>query len=395
MGKRSVFFLILFLAGACLLLFLAFSSRCKCGNFFGRCPLEEGRVLRVSIGKRITSLDPALASDSYSQKLVSAIFDTPLQYVYTQEKPVRLEEGMLEKMPEISPDGKKILLSLRKGLFFHEDKCFPDGKSRKVTAEDLRFSILRLADPRLMSGGYWLVRGKIEGLEKFRKAAEKSPPGDFSAYEENVDGLKVLDEHTLQITLKDPDPRFIYALAMPFFAVVSEKCARFYGEEFADHPVGSGPFAMKEWTKDHRMILERFSAYRKEYYRDASSALDRKKPLPFLDRVECYFVRQDLASWLMFLQGKLDYCSLEGEKFDAVSDSSGNLIPAFDGEHGPVVLRPCLPVIAVRFQLHAARVAHVHLDQPRFRCQTEHSLPSVSCRQICARPRRFAVQCTL
>ncbi|MBO4305124.1 MAG: hypothetical protein J6A21_11105 [Lentisphaeria bacterium] len=359
MGKRSIFFLILFLAGACALLSWGFSTRCKCGTFFGRwrCSLKEGRVLRVSIGKRITSLDPALASDSYSQKLVSAIFDTPLQYAYTQKKPVRLEEGMLEKMPEFSPDGKKILLTLRKGLFFHEDKCFPDGKSRKVTAEDLRFSILRLADPRLMSGGYWLVRGKIEGLEKFRKAAEKSPPGDFSAYKEDVDGLKVLDEHTLQITLKNPDPRFIYALAMPFFSVVSERCARFYGEEFADHPVGSGPFVMKEWTKDHRMILKRFSGYRKEFYKDAANAFCRKKPLPFLDRVECYFVRQDLASWLMFLQGKLDYCSLEGEKFDAVSDSSGNLIPALRKRGMRLLSAPFFEVNYIGFHFGDPRLA--------------------------------------
>ena len=212
----SAFICIILFAG-----YLFLSCRNEGRGLFKRENTEVKKVLRVSIGKRITSLDPALASDSYSQKLVCAIFDTPLQYVYTKKTPVQLEEGMLEKMPEISSDGKKILLTLQKNLYFHENRCFPDKKSRKVTAEDLRFSILRLADPRLMSGGYFLVRGKIAGLDQFRKEAEKCPAGDFSAYKKEYSGLRVLDEYTLEITLTKADPRFIYALAMPFFSVVS------------------------------------------------------------------------------------------------------------------------------------------------------------------------------
>ena len=111
-------------AGVFFLFFL-----CEFGGIFQKNNTEQKKVLHVSIGKRITSLDPALASDSYSQKLVSAIFDTPLQYVYTKKTPVQLECGMLEKMPEISADGKKLLLTLRKDLYFHEKKCFPDKKS--------------------------------------------------------------------------------------------------------------------------------------------------------------------------------------------------------------------------------------------------------------------------
>lgn len=314
---------------------------------------ESGKVLFVSIGKRVTSLDPALASDSYSQKLVCAIFDTPLQYRYTKKTPVQLQCGMLEKMPEFSPCGKKMILTLRKDLFFHENKCFPDERSRKVTAGDLRFSILRLADPRLMSGGYFLVRGKIRELDKFRKEVQKSPAGDFSAYKKEYSGLRIIDDCTLEITLTKSDPRFIYALAMPFFSVVSEKCAQYYKEEFASNPVGSGAFVMKEWVKDHRMILEKYPCYRTEYYEE-----DRKKLLPYLDRVECYFVRQDLASWLMFLQGKLDFSNLDGEKFDAVSDASGNLISALHKRGIRLLSAPFFEVTYIGFHFGDPRLAN-------------------------------------
>ena len=351
--KKKIF---LFSALICIILLTGYfflSFRYKCGGSFHGGNSKEKKVLRVSIGKRITSLDPALASDSYSQKLVCAIFDTPLQYVYTKKTPVQLECGMLEKMPEISSDGRKILLTLQKNLYFHENRCFPDKKSRKVTAEDLRFSILRLADPRLMSGGYFLVRGKIAELDKFRKEAEKSSAGDFAAYKKEYAGLRVLDEHTLEITLTKSDPRFIYALAMPFFSVVSGKCAEYYKETFADHPVGSGAFVMEEWTKDHRMILEKYPDFRKEYYNG-----EKKNPLPYLDKVECYFIRQDLAAWLMFLQGKLDYCNLDGEKFDAVADASGNLIPALHKRGIRLLSAPFFEVTYIGFHFGDQRLAN-------------------------------------
>ncbi|MBR2904334.1 MAG: hypothetical protein IKC08_00405, partial [Lentisphaeria bacterium] len=77
--KKKIF---LFSALICIILLTGYfflSFRYKCGGSFHGGNSKEKKVLRVSIGKRITSLDPALASDSYSQKLVCAIFDTPLQ----------------------------------------------------------------------------------------------------------------------------------------------------------------------------------------------------------------------------------------------------------------------------------------------------------------------------
>ena len=285
------------------------------------------RILKISPGKKITSLDPALAADTTSQYMVAAFYDTPLQYSYTK-RPYTLEPSMLEAMPELSADRKTYRCRLRKDLLFQPAPCFPSRESRKVTADDMIFSILRLADPRIRSTGYWLVRGRIKGIEQFRALAGNAPKGDLSVYRRGCAGLRKIDERTFEIELNQPDPRFPYALAMPYFSAVSQHAVQYYGADFSDHPAGSGPFLMTEWTKDYIIRLKRYDEYREEFFAEAEEPADQKRKLPLLDRIDCYLVKQPLASWLMFLQGELDYCALDGENFDAVVNEQKQLSPA-------------------------------------------------------------------
>ena len=294
----------------------------------GPAPESAGtRILKISPGKKIATLDPALAADTASQYMTAAFYDTPLQYSYTK-RPYTLEPSMLERMPELSADRKTYRCTLRKDLFFQPSKCFPDRQSRQVTSDDMIFSILRLADPRVRSTGYWLIRGRIRGIEQFRERAAKASKNDFSIYAEGCAGLRKIDKHTFEIELNQPDPRFLYALAMPYFSAVSRRAVQSYGADFADRPAGSGPFVLTEWSKDYVIRLKRYAEYREEYFAEAADPADRRRKLPLLDEMECYLVKQPLAAWLMFLQGELDYCALDGENFDAVVNAKKQLSPA-------------------------------------------------------------------
>ena len=65
----------------------------------GPAPDTRGRrILRISPGKKIATLDPALAADTASQYMTAAFYDTPLQYSYTK-RPYGLEPSMLQTMP--------------------------------------------------------------------------------------------------------------------------------------------------------------------------------------------------------------------------------------------------------------------------------------------------------
>lgn len=64
------------------------------------------------------------------------------------------------------------------------------------------------------------------------------------------------DPHTLVITLKSPSAPFLSQLALPNASVISEKAVKTEGEEeFAEKPIGSGAFSVKEWVRGEKITL--------------------------------------------------------------------------------------------------------------------------------------------
>ena len=289
--------------------------------------MEEKRVFRTSVNKLIATLDPALAADTACQFMTASFYDTPLQYSFTK-RPYELEPSMLEKMPVFSADGTVLTCRLRDDLLFQKAPCFPDQKNRKVRSKDVLFSILRLADARVHSTGYWLIRGRIKGLKEFRDLTLNAPENDFSPYDKGCSGLEIVDDRTFRIHLTSADPRFVYAMAMPYFSVVSRRAVEHYGKKFADHPCGSGPFILKSWQKDHQIRLVRNPEYRTEYFKEAENPADRTRKLPLCDEIVCDLVKQPMSGWLLFLQGELDSYALDGENFAAVVNKDLQIPPS-------------------------------------------------------------------
>ncbi|MCP3968342.1 MAG: hypothetical protein GY750_02445 [Lentisphaerae bacterium] len=297
-----------------------------CGDTFKNNP---PRTMYINAGGRVKTLDPALAADLNSRDMVAAFYDALLQYDY-KARPYKLIPSMLSTMPTVDKSGCVYTFKLRDDLYFQKDKCFGNmaHTARKVTSNDVIYSFLRIADGRLHSPVFWMFRGKIKGIDAFRTATLKCTSGDNSVYNRGITGLKKIDTLTFQIILNKPDPRFVYALAIPYASIVSRAAVEFYGESFDEHPVGSGPFILREWLRDYRLILDRNPEYRKEYFKFAASEADRKRALPLLDRVVCYIIKQPVAAWLLFLQGGLDMSSLGKDNFDTVVGGGNTLAPA-------------------------------------------------------------------
>ena len=287
-----------------------------------------GKVMHLSAGGRVKTMDPALAADLASRNIVAAFYDTLLQYDYNA-RPYKMIPSMLETMPDVSPDLKTFTFKLRSDLLFQDDACFKDGmKDRRVTAHDVVFSFLRIADARLYSPVYWMFRGKIKGIDDFREATSLLKPGDYSIYEKGIEGLRVIDDRTFVIQLNESDPRFLFSLAIPYSSILSRQAVKFYGEAIGEHPVGSGPFRLQEWVRDYRITLLRNPEYRTEIFRQAENPEDRNRPLPLLDKIICYQIKQPISAWLMFLQGELDMSALDKDNLDAVIGEDRQLVPA-------------------------------------------------------------------
>ncbi|HSJ97225.1 MAG TPA: bicyclomycin resistance protein, partial [Myxococcota bacterium] len=81
------------------------------------------KVLRYAFEVAETSAEPQRVSDIYSMFVISAIFDTPLDYDYLA-RPLKLRPSTLEAMPEISADGMTYTMRVRPGILFDDDPAF-------------------------------------------------------------------------------------------------------------------------------------------------------------------------------------------------------------------------------------------------------------------------------
>jgi len=130
---------------------------------------------------------------------------------------------------------------LRKGIFF--------SNNREVKAEDFKYSFKRVLDPGNESPNTW-VFDKISGAEDFMKGRA----GD-------VDGIRLIDDYTIQFRLKKPFSPFLKLLAMTAAYVVPREEVARSGPDFSAHPVGTGPFMLKEWRTNREIILEKRENY--------------------------------------------------------------------------------------------------------------------------------------
>ncbi len=90
-------------------------------------------------------------------------------------------------MPEVSKDGLTYTFKLKEGVEFHDNKCFEGGKGREMVASDVVYSIMRLADPRNNAVGWWILDGKIKGLNEWRESQKGK---EKTNYDVEIEGAK-------------------------------------------------------------------------------------------------------------------------------------------------------------------------------------------------------------
>ncbi len=281
----------------------------------------DEKVLNLAIPQKVKGMDPIYASDLYSGTEIARVYEGLLEYHYLK-RPFTLVPNLAESMPTVSKDGLVYTFKIKKGVLFHDDAAFPNGKGRELLASDFVYSFKRLADPKLQSTGWWVVDGKIKGLNEWR---EKNSSREKVDYSEEIEGLKAVDSHTLQFTLAKPFPQFLYALVMPFTYVVAKEVVEKYGKEFLNHPVGTGPFVLNRFDQSNKIVYKRNKTFRKKLFpNDPSEEFnkpefleDAGKPLPFVDKVVVNVMVESQPRWLNFKAGKIDYMSIPKDNFDS------------------------------------------------------------------------------
>jgi oligopeptide transport system substrate-binding protein len=151
----------------------------------------------------LSTLDPNRMSWLQDIRIGNAVFEGLYQYEPQTLKPI----PAVAERSELSADQKTYTFHLRK------DAKWSNGDA--VTTADFVFSWRRqLQTP----GDYTYLLYYIAGAQDYETAFAKDVSADFNAV-----GIKALDAHTLQVTLRNPTPFFLDLVAFPTFFPLNEK----------------------------------------------------------------------------------------------------------------------------------------------------------------------------
>ncbi|MBV8504164.1 MAG: bicyclomycin resistance protein [Paucibacter sp.] len=295
------------------------------------------RVLRYALQSGERGFDPSQLTDLYSRTVTAHIFEGLYGYDHLA-RPARLKPVTAAGMPDVSADFRSWTFRVKPGIFFADDPAFK-GRRRELVAEDYVYSLKRVADPGIGSP-LWsdIAELHIKGLAEYRESLRRN--GGTFDYDRPIAGLRALDRYTLRIELDHPLPTLLDTLAQgDIYGAVAREVIEAYPGAAMEHPVGTGPFVLKEWRRSSFIALERNPGHRLRFYRDevqpAADDVEGQawltrlgaQRLPMVDRVELAIIEEEQPRWLSFLSGEFNYIERMSAAYLRQAMPGGRLAP--------------------------------------------------------------------
>ena len=199
---------------------------------------SKENVFRINFSDPPT-FDPHLVTDTTSASIIVEIFSG----LVTLNKDLDIIPDLAESW-EVSDDGTVYTFNLR------DDIKFSNGEN--VTAQDFKWSIERSANPDTGSYNADVYLGDIIGVKEVI---------DSNGGIQEVEGVKAIDDKTLEITIDSPKTYFLAKLTYPTAFVLSQKYLESMGDDWIDSPVGTGPFVLQEYQIGQILKLKRNDLY--------------------------------------------------------------------------------------------------------------------------------------
>lgn len=219
---------------------------------------EEAPSIVVNLPYEPSTFDPHLTSEFYGAQMLSNVHLGLLG----NDDQERITPGLANKW-YFDEENLTWVFYLRRGAKF--------TNGREVTAEDVKFSLERLADPKLQSPVAWAM-ACVEGVEEYQRGQATQ-----------VRGLKVLDKYRISIKLHTLYGGFLTDLGQFFAGILAKE------ELEKGKIVGCGPYAIVSRSEEG-CVMEAFPDY--------------SKGEPFIKRLEFRYGQKGLAE--AFRRGEYD-----------------------------------------------------------------------------------------
>jgi ABC-type transport system substrate-binding protein len=250
---------------------------------------QEGE-LRLPGADPLT-LDPACASDVDSANYIYEIFSGLVGY----DKDLKLIPDIADHW-DVSDDGTVYTFHLRTNVLFQDN-------SRRVTADDFKFSMERSLNPDTQSLVGDVYLDDLVGADDF-----------IAGRAQDVSGIKALDPDTLQLTIKAADPVFLEKLTYPTAFVVDknqvEGTGCFTNTSWTLNANGTGPFKLDNYDLGNAITL----VPNPNYYLD---------PKPALSKVT--FLLSGGSSFTMYQNDEIDLTGVGKDNVESVTDPTNPL----------------------------------------------------------------------
>lgn len=208
-------------------------------------------------------------------------------------------ENAICKSWDVDNTGLVYILHLDSTAVFSKDDCFPNG-TRNVNAYDVKYTFHILSNPTIGTTNFTNTVYHIKGAKEYYSLPKEVR--DTS----RIEGITVIDNYTLKITLDKPSPRFIQNLAHPSAAIIPFEAVEKYGNKST---IGVGPFRYQS-DSSHFMFIRNPQYYKFD---------EKRNRLPYLDSIVITRVPDFESTIDLFVDGEIDAMLLvSGSKISTI-----------------------------------------------------------------------------
>jgi ABC-type transport system substrate-binding protein len=244
--------------------------------------IKTGGSLNIALSNPSAGINPKFIYSFEANEVATMIFETIVKF---NPKTLKIEPLIAENF-EIADSNKTFVFTIRKGVFFHNDECFANGKGRELTPEDIKYSYEYYCTPENgeMSPAYHTVfANNVEGLEDF-----------VSGKADGISGIQI-DGNKIIIKLTHSNSDFLKQLAATGAAIVPKEVVECNGIE---RGIGTGPFLLASISEKKVTFVKNPNYYLKD---------TKGNQLPYLDTVNFKVIPSKIDQLISFEETEIDF----------------------------------------------------------------------------------------